>query len=174
MLRRARGLERHAVAGRDGVHQGHERQLHGVVPGAQHQHHAQGAGVHLRRGMEVHDGGGHAARLRPAVQVLEAGVDLVVDEAQLGGVAFERGFAEVGGQRGQDALFIRLEVRLQFRERLAAVVDVQRGAGQEEVAHLLRGGLDVGDALVGGGGGHAGSFACFSRRLQGRPSRPPA
>ena len=40
--------------------------------------------------MEVHDGRGHAARARPRVQVLEAGGDLVVDEAELGGIAFER------------------------------------------------------------------------------------
>ena len=94
-LRRARGLERHAVAGRDGVDHGHERQLQRVVPRREHQHHAQRAGVDLRRGVEVHERRGDAFGARPLVEVLEHHRDLVVDDAQLGGVALERGFAQI-------------------------------------------------------------------------------
>ena len=131
------GFDGDAVARRDGVDERHERKLERVVPRTQHENHAVWRGKHFRAGREMGDGSRNAARTRPRFHVLAAKADLLVHQAELGGVRFERALSEILAQCAKDPVLVALQRRLQTHERLPSRLDGQRRPCREVTAHML-------------------------------------
>ncbi len=96
--RELRRLEDRAVAGGEGRHQRPQREVDGVVPGADDEHHALGLLADGTHAAQEADGGGHAPGLHPAGQVAKRLLDLGDDRIELREVDLFGRFPEVRRQ----------------------------------------------------------------------------
>ncbi len=95
------GLDHGGVAGGQRGGQRLDQQLHGVVPGGDDQHRAQGLGLDAAPTRHGGEGQADAAGLGPLGHVLAEQADLGRGDAEVRGPALHRRLADVGGQRGQ-------------------------------------------------------------------------
>ena len=159
------GLRTTVLPAASAADQRREQQLDRVVPRGDHQGHAQWfwGDPCLPR---AHDGGQpHRTRADPAVEVLEDGGDLPDREAEVSGVALDRGLAEISGQRIQQPTLLLVQHPAQLVELGLAGRHVPQQALVEAGPYGL-------DHLRGAGnGGRCGSCGGHRPRLRA-PTSP--
>jgi hypothetical protein len=153
-------FEHHAVAGRQGAHQGVQAELEGVVPGTDDQHAAQGFG--LLEGTAGFEGQihRHGPRGHPAAQAPPGEPELLLHRHQLE-AGLQRRFAQVCGQ----GLEHRRPVAFQ---QGGEAIELLQPPGQrpgETAAHRFAHGLDRARQQRAGGGHAAGL------RAEGHPGK---
>ena len=139
------GLGHHGVARGDRGHHRRQQQLHRVVPGGDHAHHAHRLGHDERLGRLVRQRRVHLLRLHPAAQVRLSVRDVVEDERDLREPGLEGRLAEVGGQRIEQLLLVLAQQISHAIERVLAPRVRAGGAGSVRNAGRGDLGRDVGE-----------------------------
>ena len=156
--RELRGLEHDAVAGRQGGHERHQRELDRIVPRREDQRRAVGAGVDFAAPRPHREGNRHAPRPRPAAEIRKGGGDLLPHEGRLREMRFEAGLAEILRERVSDPAPVASQQRVQPLELAPPPVEPERTACAE-------GPLQAGEhGGRGGGVGHGGKGWKGARR----------
>ena len=137
------GLEDHAVARRHRAEERLQAEQIGIVPGGHDQHHPVRLGQLIALGAELGQGRGPPLGPGPPGQVFGQVAQLVQAQAQLGHVALEGGFVQVGPQGGQQLRLPLAELVLQPFQRGDPHRRGPGGAGVEEGPLAGHDGLDL-------------------------------
>ena len=123
------GLEDDRVPGRERSHGRRKKQLQGVVPGGQDEHHAAGLAHDARASASEGERQRRPPRCRPRLQMPEGVRDLAEHDVDLGEPRLPLALSQIGVQRRGDRIRVRAQ---QASQRLqATTTHGQRGTAGE-------------------------------------------